>query len=208
MSAAIAPTPVATHSSPGWMSQVLDEIDLGIMVLLEGAVVYSNRSARHAVEEGEPFQLLGCQLCARRECDDALLQRTVADAVARGRRGVIALGEGGAALAAAVVPLPASHDAKRPVLLLLGKRRLGQQLTTHWFSKLHGLSPAESAVLTELLSGNEPKAIASRHGVAMSTVRSQINSIRGKTASRGMRDLLIAAATLPPLAPLVYTDAN
>jgi hypothetical protein len=41
--------------------------------------------------------------------------------------------------------------------------------------------------------------VASAHGVALSTVRSQIGSIRLKTGAASIRDLLAQVARLPPL---------
>ena len=44
-----------------------------------------------------------------------------------------------------------------------------------------------------------PNEIASRAGVAVSTVRTQIGSIRSKTGATSIRELVRQVAVLPPL---------
>ena len=89
------------------------------------------------------------------------------------------------------------------MLAILGKERVCGPLATHWFGRQHRLTPAESNVLRELLSGLPPRTIAERNGVALSTVRTHIASILDKTASRNVRQLLLSAATLPSVVPVV-----
>ena len=55
-------------------------------------------------------------------------------------------------------------------------------------------------MLLQLSQGSKPKDIAAAHGVALSTVRSQISSIRAKTHTTSIRDLSSRVAALPPFA--------
>ena len=48
--------------------------------------------------------------------------------------------------------------------------------------------------------GLRPTEIATRHGVQVCTVRSQLRSIRQKTASDSVRELVEKVSVLPPMA--------
>jgi DNA-binding CsgD family transcriptional regulator len=59
-------------------------------------------------------------------------------------------------------------------------------LGVQWFARNHGLTLAETRVLEALSEGLLPSDIAVRFGVGISTIRSQIGSIRSKTRSGSM----------------------
>ena len=67
------------------------------------------------------------------------------------------------------------------------------------FAREHQLTAAEQQVLQSLCAGLQPQEIAQRHGVAISTVRTQIASVRAKTATESIRDLVAMVAQLPPM---------
>lgn len=54
-------------------------------------------------------------------------------------------------------------------------------------------------MLLQLCRGLRPNEIALRHGVQVCTVRSQVRSIRQKTACDSIRELLEKVSVLPPL---------
>lgn len=56
--------------------------------------------------------------------------------------------------------------------------------------ELHGLTPAEIAVVRGLLRGGDPRAIACDIGVSTHTVRSHLRSIFAKTGTRAQADLV------------------
>ena len=100
----------------------------------------------------------------------------------------------------AVVPLLAeSGEGPHGVLLLLGKRKMCEQLTIEWFARSRSLTVAETTVLKGLCAGLAPQEIAARQGVELSTVRTQIGSIRAKTGSRSIKALVRQISMLPPL---------
>jgi DNA-binding CsgD family transcriptional regulator len=98
-----------------------------------------------------------------------------------------------------VVPLEAADSGKRAVLLVLGKRSVCESLSIQGFARSHGLTSAETRVLLELCNGAPPAKVASKFGVAISTVRSQIGSMRQKTGSSSIRALVRQIAVLPPV---------
>jgi len=56
--------------------------------------------------------------------------------------------------------------------------------------QLYGLTPAESKIAVELLSGTEPKRIAERHSLSIHTVRVHIARILAKTETSRQADLV------------------
>ena len=97
------------------------------------------------------------------------------------------------AAVAAAGPTPAA-------LLILGRHGTADALALQLFSKTHKLTPAECSVLTALSDGLRPAQIASQHGVAVCTVRTQIRSIRQKTLTRSIGHLMHLIERLPPMA--------
>jgi DNA-binding CsgD family transcriptional regulator len=184
-----------------WLAASLDEIDYG-MLLLDGdaQVLHVNHAARADLDAEHPLQLLGRELRARRPRDVAPLHATIDATVRRGLRRLLTLGEGGAQVSISVVPLGAlGQDGAAVTLVMLGKRRVCGELAIQAFARSHGLTPSETRVLLALCDGLRPTAAASRHGVTIATVRTQIGSIRAKTGTASIRDLVHKVASLPPL---------
>jgi DNA-binding CsgD family transcriptional regulator len=200
--------PIAAALSAAALCAVLDEIDYGVMVVEApgGRVRHVNRQAgdecrRHGTIDlrdgvasvGEPTQ--------QRAFVTALVH------AAQGRRSLINLrGRATAAddaelppVPVAVVPLP-NDGATGQALLVFGKRHVADALSVGFFSRLHALTPTEDAVLLSLCRGMKPTEIADEHGVAISTVRTHVNSIRLKTGTGSIRDLVHKVSTLPPMA--------
>ena len=87
------------------------------------------------------------------------------------------------------------------VLLVLGRRQSCEALTVDFFARTQGLTSAEAKVLQALCDGLRPKEAARRLGVAVSTIRTQISSIRTKTQTTSIRDLVSRVTALPPITP-------
>lgn len=189
-----------------WLRRMLDEIDYGmLMVTGDGQVSYFNHAARLELDGTHPLQMLGRTLRAHRPQDVAPLYDALA-AAQRGLRRLLTLGEGDQRISVSVVPLPRGGDdeggteRRQPlVLLVLGKRQVCEQLSVQGFARSVGLTPAETRVLEQLCAGVRPGDIALRQGVAISTVRTQIGSIRAKTGAASIRELVRQVAVLPPL---------
>lgn len=186
-----------------WMAAMLDEIDYGMLMVGEEAqILHVNKAALRDLSPACPLQMLGRELRARCPQDVAPLRDALDGASRRGLRRLLRLGEGAERCTVAVVPLPLSDGATgtaRPVLLVLGKRQMCEELSAEGFARAHGLTMAETSVLKGLCGGATPKAIAGRQGVRLSTVRTQIGSIRAKTGAESIRALVRQVAVLPPL---------
>lgn len=187
------------------VTQMLDEVDYGMLLILdERRVEHMNHAARMELDADHPLQLLGNELRVRHTHDLVPLREALADAGRRGRRRLLTVGEGPRRLVMSVVPL-AVADGPSATLLLFGRRHACEELTLHGFARLHGLTPAETEVLKQLCAGERPERIAERQGVAISTVRTQIGSVRTKTGSDSIRALIQRVALLPPLVTALRT---
>lgn len=184
-----------------WLAAALDEIDYGMLLLDEDALLmHANQAARAELDAQHPLQLLGRELRAREPRDVAPLHAALHDARRRGLRRLLSLGSGAHHAGVSVVPLPAlGADERGATLVILGKRQVGAELALQGFARSHRLTPGETRVLAALCRGEPPAAIAAVHGVAICTVRSQIGSIRQKTGAPSIRALLRQVAVLPPL---------
>jgi DNA-binding CsgD family transcriptional regulator len=192
-----------------WMAAMLDEIDYGMLLVVdEMRVIHANHVARAELDNDHPLQMLGQQLRVRRSQDVAPLRDAVAAAATRGLRRLLTLGDDAHRVSVAVVPLSMpSLDSRPATLLVFGKRRMCEELSVHWFARSHKLTQAEAQVLKALCTGVPPSEIAQRQGVAISTVRTQISSIRAKTGAESIRNLVHQVAVLPPLVG-VLRDAS
>lgn len=196
-----------------WLTAAFDEIDYGVIVLGgDGLALHLNHAARVELDADHPLLLSQRSVRARCERDAAPLQAAIDDAARRGLRRLLHLGSGDDQVSLSVVPLhlPRGHEGSRSgpelvqaTLLLLGRRAVGGELVIGAYARHQGLSPAETRVLLALCEGMRPHEVAALHGVAISTVRTQIGNIRAKTGTASIRALVRRVATLPPLVPVL-----
>ena len=136
------------------------------------------------------------------DSDQARLAKAVEGAHA-GQWSLVRLGTGSTTISIAVFPLCHAERGAGPLaLLLFGLNHTQAPLTIQLYAGSCGLTPAETRVLLGLAEGLVPKQIASKHEVLLSTVRTQISSIRDKTGTRRLGDLMQALVSLPPIMPL------
>ena len=217
----------------GVLARMLDEIDYGlVLVTASGRMRYANQLALRLLVGGAGLRLAGGVVSAGDPAEQAALRSALIDA-ARGLRRMLNLGGADAAKGErkaasstiAVVPMAsgdaAAHascnsvslgsdsltDSEPLVMLVFGKQPASETLTLDFFARAHRLTSAEAGVLHGLCAGCRPKEIAQSLGVAISTVRTQIGSIRIKTQTRSIRDLINRIATLPPITPAMKSLA-
>jgi len=183
-----------------WLAAMLNEIDYGMLLIGNNfLVLHANHVAREDLDIQHPLRLDGRELRARLPRDATPLHDAVVGACQHGRRRLVALGEGHQRVTIAVVPLPATNAGPIGALVMLGKRQVCQALSVEAFARCHKLTPAETVVLKALCSGARPSEIALQHGVALSTVRTQVSSIRAKTDAQTIGSLVRMVAMLPPM---------
>ena len=196
---ALAATPEVPRAAPvaigPLLAAALDEVDVGLaLVYPEARTLHLNHRAQQCLADGAALALRDGRIAASRADDAAAMARALADAALRGLRRLIHVGQGDARCSLALVPVRPGVAA-----LMLGRSHLCEALSLQGFARAHALSDAEARVLSALGRGDAPTQIARAHGVALSTVRTQIGAIRGKTGAASIRDLLRMVAALPPI---------
>lgn len=183
------------------LATALDEIDYGLLVVDASARLRClNHAARLALEEEPtPLQVVAGRLDAADPHDARRLVEAVRNATDRGLRCQLRVARAGRTLAVSVVPMPAADGGAGTALVILAKQQLCEALPIQAFAAAHRLTSSETRVLAALTRGDAPAAIATRRNVAISTVRTQIHSIREKTGVASIRELLRTVSVLPPL---------
>lgn len=102
-----------------------------------------------------------------------------------------------------VVATPLDVAQHRIAFCVFGRDELCGSVELQLFALRHQLTNAETLVLRQLCRGLNAAAIATAHGVARTTVLTQIAAIRSKTQSPSVRHLLEALARMPPVCPLL-----
>ncbi|MES2718555.1 MAG: helix-turn-helix domain-containing protein [Pseudomonadota bacterium] len=207
-------------ASTDWPLQLLDEIDYGIVVVDPFLrVVYANHAARCQLKAMPQLRQERGMLLPEDPADTDRLAAAVRAAATQRLRRLLVLGRGAQRCSVSVVPVPvgaagagvpgaAAPRGPAQVLVMLPRSQLCEPLSIHGYARDHGLSSAESQVLVWLCKGEQPSDIARLQGVAISTVRTQIASLRQKTGAATVADLVQHIARLPPICSALQPEAR
>ena len=204
--APVSPPQSIEGSSRPMLERMLDVVDYGMLLLLPtGCVGFANRVARNDLQDHPLLRLQGPRLQVRQARDAAALRDALIAAIHKGCQKLLTLGgEELPTLSVAIVPaVEPGATAASGALLLLGKRKVCDDLSVDAFARQHALTAAEQRVLRLLCAGRRPAEVACSAGVALSTVRTQVASILEKTGLGGIDALLREIARLPPLPSLL-----
>ena len=191
------PLPSDAAQLQGLALWALERLDQGIVLLTPGGQLrFANRCARELIQQCDVLELSCGLLQATLAHDRVRLREGLRAACERAELRMLRLGYGEATHYLTLAPIGARMPADA-VLGLLGRHRLCNALALQWFAQCHELTGAESHVLRLLCEGHEPREIARRQGVALSTVRTQIGSLRAKTGQESIRSLIDALGRLP-----------
>lgn len=182
--------------------RVLDEVDYGLLVIdAQGRIRHANHLARHEMATGRLIMTHATALLGRSTDLTAKIQVALEHAL-RGQRRLVLLKQGEQELSMAFVPLshPLEFDAPS-VLVLLTRQNACDNLALRMYARAQNLSPSEESVLIALCRGLSIPDIAREHGVAESTVRSQIKALREKTGCSSIRNMMQRVHSLPPVVP-------
>lgn len=192
------PAPATKSLRAQDLSWIVDEIDYGVLVVDEAPVVhFANRCAQELLDDGRLLRVRDGRLQVG-PVQQPLLRRSIERAAA-GLRSMLVLED---EMGVAVLPWqgpqrpPPGHTR---AVVVLGRSRLGERLTVQWFARCHRLTPTETSLLEMLCDGDSPTRAAGRFGVAISTVRTHIASIRAKTSTASLGALLCRVARQPPM---------
>lgn len=186
----------------GQLLRVLDEIDYGILVVdSKRQIEQANHLARHELLGKKAIVSQGNVLMGMTNALTQQIQVAIEHAC-RGQRRLALLKYEGRELPAAFIPLshPLENDTLS-VLVLLSRQKVCDNLAVRMFARAQGLSPTEETVMIGLCRGLAVPEIATENGVAPSTVRSQVKSLREKTGCSSIRQLLCRVNRLPPVVP-------
>ena len=204
--------PVATEKAddlpPGFLLRLLDEIDYGLVLVDEqGKIQHANHLARHELARGRLLDgAIGETITGRTATLGQQLMSAVHGAL-QGRRRLLYLTHGEHTLPVAVIPLShAVEESCGSALLVMARQRVGDNLALQMFAREHSLTPTEESVLRALCDGRDVDEIAVQHGVAESTVRTQVRSLRDKTGANGIRQLVQRVLALPPVVPALRSE--
>lgn len=180
-------------------AEMLDCLEQGLFVLDRGAtVVFANRSAAELLAEGAGLCVQAGRLCGAVRGETIALHRLVAGCApgCAGPGGSLALSREmrGAPLFLVVAPLSIEvqlqsdqqgvamvfvTDPGRKVAISIQQLRDGFRLT-----------PAEAAVALELIEGDGLRAVATRLGISLGTVRTHLSQVFAKTGTRRQAELV------------------
>lgn len=191
---------------PGMDSQhllrVFDEIDYGMLIIdSQGHILHANHLARHELANGRVIMSYGNNLLGSNAGFTSQIQQAMESSF-RGQRRLLMLVEGEKELSLAFTPLSHPLETDAPsVLVLMSRQSTSDNLAVRMFARSLNLSPSEESVLMGLCRGLQISDIAEQHGVAESTVRSQIKTLREKAGAPSIRRLLHRINSLPPVVP-------
>jgi DNA-binding CsgD family transcriptional regulator len=206
-----APLRIAANDSDGaaalyagalpLLQAVLEHVSFGVAVVdADFGVPFANRAALRECAGHPVLRIDSGRLVLRPSRYQDELLRALAGARS-GRWSMVQLdGDSGERTAVAVLPLSRHQSgADAPVLLMFGVRSPAKALAIEFYAQSCRLTAAETRVLRALAEGLTSSAIASRHAVALTTVRTQLKSIRDRTGARSITELVRALGSLPPI---------
>ncbi|MBA4260784.1 MAG: hypothetical protein C0443_01835, partial [Comamonadaceae bacterium] len=198
--------PVTAFSHAGLeqtlLLRIMDEIDYGVLVIDgQGRLRHVNHLARYEMASRSLIMthgnlLLGCTTEFTEQIQTAMEQAL------RGQRRLLLLSQDDKELSMVFIPLSHPLESDAPtVLVLLSRQSACENLAVRMYARAQHLSPSEESVMMGLCRGLSIPEIAQNHGVAQSTVRSQIKALREKTGCSSIRKLLQRINSLPPVVP-------
>jgi DNA-binding CsgD family transcriptional regulator len=191
------------------LARVLDEIDHGLLLVdLTGRILHANHPAR--------CELASAQALCEREgmlwgSDDAR-QRQIRQALkdaAHDGRSIVELEHDGSMLSLAFIPMASLPGGGiDTVLVMCSKRQNCATLTMQMFARANRLTRAEQNVLRQLCDGHRAEEIAGLQGIRVSTVRTHIKSVREKTGSSSVREIVHRLARMPQVVSALRVGAH
>lgn len=181
---------------------VLDVISVGVWLLDDQhRIVVANFAARQEMQRKATIAAVDGVVCAVVPSEVPALHRALAGAQA-GQHSMVQLGAAAHGRTFAAVPLAhaGEHPPSRRVLLVCGRGLAQDPISLLLFAKAVGITPCERDVLQCLCDGLVAEDIARTRSVKLSTVRTQISSLREKIGARNVPQLMARMSRLPPLA--------
>jgi DNA-binding CsgD family transcriptional regulator len=194
------------------MAATLDALKLGVVLAnARGHILYANRAAQEMMSDGGPLRDRGGVLWAENGAASAEIRAAISHAGRGGR------GNGRTGLAvrlteldhvpvvAHVLPLaggevrtPLEPAAMAAVAAVFINPKVDDAASARAVAETFGLTPAETRVLTRVLSGKTVAETAADLSVAATTARTHLDSIFAKTGVLRQSELTRLAAQVTP----------
>ena len=187
------------------LGHVLQEIGFGVVLIdVRGHIQYANPSGRSELRMRSRLVDNEGWLAAPHGDQQRRVVTALMDA-RRGLRSLVELGPAGDTRMFGFVPLGRAGDAATDaqVLVMCGREEPFESALMVLYAKAIGLTASERDVLACLCRGFVAQDIAQQRSVKLSTVRTQIGSIRDKIGARTIVQLVAKVSSLPPLASTV-----
>ncbi|MGD9669833.1 MAG: LuxR C-terminal-related transcriptional regulator [Hyphomicrobiaceae bacterium] len=195
------------------MSETLDKMNVGAVLTNEdGRILYANRAAEAMMRKGGALRNSGGILTTNGPAASAEIKSAIKIA-ARNESGIgkaglaVRLTEDDAlAMIAHVLPLGTGEVRSRlepgSVAAVFINPAADDAASARALSDCFGLTPAETRVLTRILSGKTVAETAADLGIAATTARTHLDSIFVKTGVSRQAELFrLAAHVAPPVGP-------
>jgi len=200
---AARPAAVAAQPPEGlqavMLARVLDEIDHGlILVDLGGRILHTNQPARSELATAQALCERDGVLQGSNDSRQRKIRQALRDAAGDVRAIVDIDDHDGQPLSLAFIPMATRPDGRiDAVLVMCSKRQNCASLTMQMFARANRLTRAEQQVLRQLCDGHRAEEIAGLQGIRVSTVRTHIKSVREKTGSNSVREIVHRLARMP-----------
>lgn len=181
------------------LTVLMDRIECGVLACgPDGELYHTNAAARRELERARALRLVDGRVCSN-AASQVEWSAALRDATVRLRCSLAAIDDGGERLMIALMPVHVDGIDTPVAVAMMGRRTVCSPLGLEMLSSSHGLTFAESRVFRALIGNNTAREIAASHGVAVATVRTQIQAVRDKLGVRSIDALLLRAAEVPPV---------
>lgn len=184
-----------------WMALAMDRLAQGVALVDESSTLHYANAAAHAALRHAGWDSGDKRLQCPAAADRPTWHGALADVCRRERHRLLELRVAGEHGTVFVSMSPVALDGHTLAVTTFEREDLCGPLELQMFSSRHGLTSAENQVLQRLCRGDRPADIARQHGVARSTVLTQVAAIRSKTRRHSVQALLHQLSRLPAVRP-------
>lgn len=194
------PTGPVDSVGPVLVRAILDHVHFGVAVVgPQLQLLFLNHAARRECARHQVLRIERERLVLVLPCQAEFMAALVA--ARRGRWSLVRMKHGDGMMLAVAPLSPTASASDQPVLVVFGQRSPCKALAMQFYAQSCGMTSAETRVLRALGDGLSPREIADQHEVALSTVRTQLGSIRSKAGACNLRELIRILGCLPPIMP-------
>ena len=179
--------------------QALEGLAQGMALFTQDSqLLYANAAAQYALSQSAWTQQDGL-LLSQEPVELEAWTKALRHAVTKQARSLVEIRQRNGTLFIATTPVLVGLDCF--VLASFGPQMNHSTYALKLFAKHVNLTAAEIEVMEKLFAGMKPAEIARTHKVSVTTVVSQLKSIRSKTGCATVPNLLIKLSRLPTLRP-------